>query len=143
MIKRIWGMEPNKSIIPATVSSANLLKLENKPRIIEIKVLTAEAIKPTIILKPRPAIVRWNMSLPIQSVPNICSNEGIWLALTKLVGISRTKYPEINIETIIITEKTMITIVLVLRFAGYKNHCFLSSDCFLITEFTLLDSRID
>ena len=57
-IKRICGIEPNKSIIPATHSSANLLKLENSPNMIEIQVLTADAIKPTIRLNPRPAMVR-------------------------------------------------------------------------------------
>ena len=45
-------------MIPATVSSANLLKLENNPRTMEIKVLTTDAIKPTIMLNPSPAIVR-------------------------------------------------------------------------------------
>ena len=40
-------------------------------------------------------------------------------------------------------ESTMITIVFVLRFAGYKNHCFLSSAFFLITELTLLNSWIN
>ena len=32
-------------MIPATSSSANLLKLENNPKIIEIRVLTADAMK--------------------------------------------------------------------------------------------------
>ena len=58
IIRRIWGIEPNKSIIPATNSSATLLKLENNPKITEMQVLTADAIKPTIILNPSPAIVR-------------------------------------------------------------------------------------
>ena len=44
-------------MIPATSSSANLLKLENNPKIIEIRVLTADAMKPTIKLNPSPAIV--------------------------------------------------------------------------------------
>ena len=44
-------------MIPATHSSANLLKLENNPKIIDMRVLTADAINPTIKLKPNPAIV--------------------------------------------------------------------------------------
>ena len=52
------GIEPNKSMIPATNSSATLLKLENNHKMIEMQVLTAEAMKPTIILNPSPAIVR-------------------------------------------------------------------------------------
>ena len=51
------GIEPNKSIIPATASSATLLKLENNPKRMEIIVLTTDAMKPTIILNPSPAIV--------------------------------------------------------------------------------------
>ena len=59
-------------MIPATASSANLLKLENKPNIIEIRVLTPDATRPTVKLKLRPATVLKNMSLPIQSVPKRC-----------------------------------------------------------------------
>ena len=77
MIKRMCGIEPKRSITAATASSANLLKLEKSPRIIDMRVLTADAMNPTIRLNPSPEMVLWNMSLPIQSVPKRCSRDGI------------------------------------------------------------------
>ena len=53
-----------------------LFILESNPSIIATHVLITDANAPTPILNPKPRSVLVNMSLPIQSVPNGCSNDG-------------------------------------------------------------------
>ena len=66
----IWGMDANKSIAQETASSNHLFALARNAKIVAIMLEITDAPIPMTILKLKPFIVRVNMSLPIQSVPN-------------------------------------------------------------------------
>ncbi|MNP60085.1 hypothetical protein D3C76_1551330 [compost metagenome] len=66
-----WGTLKNKSMTHVTNRSTDCPKVAAiMPNTPAIKALTKAAVRPTPRLKVRPFMVRVNMSLPSQSVPN-------------------------------------------------------------------------
>ena len=80
-------MDANKSISHDMNSSPYLFKLDTNAITIATILERIDENAPIIILKPRPLIVLVNMSRPIQSVPNRCSNDGACVLEAKFVII--------------------------------------------------------
>ena len=86
MINNICGIDANKSINQDTNSSNHLLTLATNAKMVAMKLEIIDAPIPITILKLKPFIVRINISLPIQSVPKGCENEGACIFIVKSVG---------------------------------------------------------
>ena len=86
IINNICGIDANKSINQDTNESQNLLILARNAKRVAIILDIIEAPIPIIILKLKPFIVLMNISLPIQSVPKICANDGGCIFILKSVG---------------------------------------------------------
>lgn len=76
-----------------------------------------EATNPIIILKLRPLIVLVNMSLPIQSVPKICSKDGGCIFMLKFVGkLASVIHPQMKMTSKTKPVSAIVNIVFCLRF---------------------------